>query len=414
MFESLYLHPDTCQRHKAAPLLQERERYLASLQKRGYSRKSLREVAAKLLVVIRELQPDATRGVKPEQIRDVAERFKLGRRRPGSRRKPKRPGEYFSHLATDWLRFLGWLQEPPASPPPYASLLDAFCAWLRDERNLSSETIRTKHAHVGELLRWHHSRNGNALNLGLSDVDAFLSEYGTTRWSRRTMAAAGDSLRAFFRYGAMRGLWSPAIAEAIEGPVVYREENLPAGPSWDDVGRLLASLRPDDPTDIRDRAMILLLAIYGFRVGEVARMSLEDIRWEQQELLVRRSKSGAHHTYPLVGTVAEAIWIYLHLRPSCPFPEVFVTTRAPFKPVSRFIIYNCVANRLAALGVDINHHGPHSLRHACAARLVAKGLSLKEIGDHLGHRSTAATRIYAKVDLPHLREVAAFDLGGLA
>jgi len=63
--------------------------------------------------------------------------------------------------------------------------------------------------------------------------------------------------------------------------------------------------------------------------------------------------------------------------------------------------------------VETTHHGPHTLRHACAMHLVAEGLSLKEIGDHLGHRSTAATRVYAKVDLVGLREVAAFDLGEL-
>jgi site-specific recombinase XerD len=45
--------------------------------------------------------------------------------------------------------------------------------------------------------------------------------------------------------------------------------------------------------------------------------------------------------------------------------------------------------------------------------LVAEGFSLKHIGDHLGHRSAYATRIYAKVDLAGLREVADFDLGGL-
>ena len=74
----------------------------------------------------------------------------------------------------------------------------------------------------------------------------------------------------------------------------------------------------------------------------------------------------------------------------------------------------CVAGeRLKALGVHTAHHGPHSLRHACAGRLVTEGLSLKEIGDHLGHRTTSATRAYAKVDLPGLREVAAFDLGAL-
>jgi integrase/recombinase XerD len=41
-------------------------------------------------------------------------------------------------------------------------------------------------------------------------------------------------------------------------------------------------------------------------------------------------------------------------------------------------------------------------------------LSLKEIGDHLGHRSTYATRTYAKIDLVGLQQVAAFDLGGLS
>jgi site-specific recombinase XerD len=65
------------------------------------------------------------------------------------------------------------------------------------------------------------------------------------------------------------------------------------------------------------------------------------------------------------------------------------------------------------LGIQTAHYGPHSLRHACAAHLVEAGLSLKEIGDHLGHRSAYATRTYAKIDLIGLQEVAAFDLGGL-
>jgi site-specific recombinase XerD len=50
-------------------------------------------------------------------------------------------------------------------------------------------------------------------------------------------------------------------------------------------------------------------------------------------------------------------------------------------------------------------------RHACATRLLAEGLSLKEIGDHLGHHSKSATSMYAKVNIAALREVAAFDLG---
>ena len=44
---------------------------------------------------------------------------------------------------------------------------------------------------------------------------------------------------------------------------------------------------------------------------------------------------------------------------------------------------------------------------------LEQGLSLKEIGDHLGHQSPEATRIYAKVDLTGLRAVGDFDLEGL-
>jgi site-specific recombinase XerC len=44
---------------------------------------------------------------------------------------------------------------------------------------------------------------------------------------------------------------------------------------------------------------------------------------------------------------------------------------------------------------------------------MSENFTLKEIGDHLGHRSLASTRIYAKVDLQGLRQVADFDLGGI-
>ncbi len=46
-------------------------------------------------------------------------------------------------------------------------------------------------------------------------------------------------------------------------------------------------------------------------------------------------------------------------------------------------------------------------------RLLANGFTFKQVGDHLGHRSSAATRIYAKVDLASLREVAEIDLRGI-
>ena len=99
--------------------------------------------------------------------------------------------------------------------------------------------------------------------------------------------------------------------------------------------------------------------------------------------------------------------------PRCAQREIFLTFKAPFRRLSQGAIYHLVSTRLGTLGIHAPRSGPHSLRHACAGHLVAERFSLKEIGDHLGHRSASATRIYAKVDLAGLREVANFDLGGL-
>jgi integrase/recombinase XerD len=53
--------------------------------------------------------------------------------------------------------------------------------------------------------------------------------------------------------------------------------------------------------------------------------------------------------------------------------------------------------------------GSHTLRHTCVQRLVDSGFSLKTIGDFVGHGTPDATKIYAKVNIQALREVALGD-----
>jgi site-specific recombinase XerD len=118
--------------------------------------------------------------------------------------------------------------------------------------------------------------------------------------------------------------------------------------------------------------------------------------------------------YPFVRTVGDAILRYLkEARPLCPCREIFVTVKAPVQPLSNSAIWQRVSQRLRALNLPLRHCGPHALRHACASHLLSEGLSLQEIGNHLGHRSPAATAHYAKVDLLGLRQVADFSLGAL-
>jgi site-specific recombinase XerD len=268
---------------------------------------------------------------------------------------------------------------------------------------------------IKHFLRWFAAFDRPLDSVGINDVDAYLAVGNSRGWARVTQCNVVHALRAFLRYGAQQGWCSPRLAPAIRGPRIYALERLPAGPMWADVQRLLTALQTCRSTDIRDRAILMLFAIYGLRASEVATLCLDDINWGRDTLRIARAKRREAQTYPLVCSVGKALIAYLQsFRPATSHREVFLTVVSPYRPLSCSGLYDIVSSRFRALNVQCAHRGPHSLRHACATRLIAEGLSLKEIGDHLGHRSTSSTRVYAKVDLPGLREVAAFDLGDLS
>lgn len=206
------------------------------------------------------------------------------------------------------------------------------------------------------------------------------------------------------------------MASTIKAPRVYLYESLPSSPSWSDVTKLLANSDSNQPTDIRDRAILMLLSIYNsMRCSEVTNLSLNDIEWKNELLIFQSAKRSKPQKFPLSKVVAEAILRYLkEVRPNnCLLREVFLCRRAPYRRLRQEAIYQIVNRRLKPFNFNIQHHGPHALRHACATHLINEGLSLKEISNHLGHQHLETTQIYAKVNLKNLRKVAEFELGDL-
>ena len=198
-------------------------------------------------------------------------------------------------------------------------------------------------------------------------------------------------------------------------PRFMADETVPKGITRDDALRLLASVREDRPVDKRDRAILMLFVTYGLRAGEVAGLRLDDLDWENGVIRVRCPKPGRTHAWPLSLDVGDAILRYIReARPTGLERSLFFTSHAPIRPVGRKTLGKIVRDRLAGIGIVTGRRGTHALRHTAAQHLLDKGMSMKVIGDFLGHRDPSSTAIYAKVNLAALREVAALDLEGLA
>lgn len=414
MFDQLFRYPGVIERYRVGPLAEDRRRYLVHLAGTGARRGTLRAVASQQLALVQLLEAPEDGPVRREQLETAIERWAQPRpRRPG----PASPAAVadFRGTVTRWLAFAGRLQSAENPARPTAPQVAEFAAWMR-ERGLAEETIRNRCRVAGEFLDRFHAWNLSLESLTIADVDravAAKSEQG--RCSRISIHAYLKCLRAFFRFAAMRGWCAASFAEAIAPPRLYAGESLPAGLAWEDVQRLLASTEGSGPADLRDRAALLLLAVYGLRAGEVCGLRMDDVDWEAETLRVRRPKPGRTHLYPLSRPVGEALLRYLReSRPRRAERAIFLTLRAPIRPLSAIALWGIVSRRLRRLGIEARKRGPHALRHACAQHLLDSGLSLKAIGDHLGHRSPASTAVYTRVHLAVLREVADFPLEGLA
>ncbi|HEY5869068.1 MAG TPA: tyrosine-type recombinase/integrase [Candidatus Tectomicrobia bacterium] len=416
MFTQIFTCPRAIARHCAAPFAESRLRYLQYWAARGASRATLRLIAANLLAINTSLNLGAEGDISLAQIETAAERW-IQRPHQHHRRKDSAATRVkFIATAQHWLRFLYRLHQEPVPPCPEAPLLAEFADYMAHERGWSPQTIRTRCLGITAFLRRVCGPHRPLRTVTIADIDHALGmKHRADGCARVTVQAYASVLRAFFRYGETRGWCTPGLAAAITAPRVFHGETLPAGPSWDDVRRLLAGTEGVNRTAIRDRAILLLLAVYGLRSSEVRRLRLDDLDWVNERITITRSKQYARtQVYPLTQPVGDAILRYVQeARPPCQVREIFVATRAPIQPLSNSAIWRLVSQRVRALNLPLRHCGPHALRHACASHLLSQGLSMKEIGDHLGHRSPAATAHYAKVDLVGLRQVADFSLGGL-
>ncbi len=263
-------------------------------------------------------------------------------------------------------------------------LLEEFLDWLADaRRGALTDPGAVTTAHLGDYLR---ERQGAGLAPG----------------SLKLIAVA---LRVFFRFLHARGRIPRDQAETLALPRSRR--SLPRPLNLVDVATLLDTLpdRPNDPTALRDRAMLELLYGSGLRRGELAGARLENLALEDGLIRVQ-GKGGKVRLVPIGAKARAALEDYLRLgRPALvkkrTGAEIFLSRLG--RGLTTQTVYNVVRAAAARAGLPGVH--PHRLRHSFATHLLGGGADLRVIQELLGHADIATTQIYTHVDAPRLKEV---------
>jgi integrase/recombinase XerD len=300
----------------------------------------------------------------------------------------------------------GLLAGVPAPEAPQE--LTGYQQYLTALRGLALGTIADHRATVSEFLQFIADKRP-AMSLGQltpRELEAFVQQVAA-RVSRATLQHVVAHLRSFLRWLAAQGAAPKGLESQIDTPRVYRQEQLPRALRWETVRMLLESIDRRTAVGRRDYAMLLLIATYGLRSSEIVALTLDDFAWRRGELRVPRRKVDGVLTLPLTDDAGTAVLDYIqHGRPTLPTRVLFLRVRPPaglLKPTAVTEVFQTHARHS---GLAIPFQGPHCLRHSLAVRLLREGVSLKAIGDVLGHRSLESTCHYLRLATEDLREVA--------
>jgi site-specific recombinase XerD len=296
-------------------------------------------------------------------------------------------------------------REDPRRAPGHDATLSQYSDFLTRHRGLAPVSVQKYLFYAARLCRW----LGRLGRRGWDEISpdkiyAHLAEVASSV-TPRTVRDVQATLRSFFRFlhfsGKSRKDWSAIL-------VPFRTYSLSTVPKMvppEELERVLASVQGDSHRDLRDHAILLLLAHYGLRIGEIARLRLEDVNWGARRLALRRRKGGRDLALPLLAPVEHALARYiLEARPrGTRYREIFLSRYLPHPYPAGSNLGMTLGWRLRKLGVSWS---PHALRHTLAGGLLSADCPPERIQILLGHARFDTTRIYAKVDLAHLREVA--------
>jgi len=315
--------------------------------------------------------------------------------------------------ASTWRRLLAMLRQigvtPEAEasrPSPSEQLTRAYERFLLEERNLTPQTVVHRRLTASRFLseKFRCDRL-NLSTLRAPDVTTFVQRHARDHgpfYARHLTTG----MRLFLRYLHYKGLIDTDLSLAVPAVARWALSTLPKHLPATQVRQVLGHCDRSTPLGRRNYAILLLLARLGLRAGEVVRLNLEDIDWENG--LITVYGKGKWAQLPLPADVARATARYVHRdRPRCACRRLFIRDYAPIGGFyGTAAIGSIVKRALAKAGVESARKGAHLLRHSLATDMLRKGASLDEIGEVLRHSSPDTTAIYAKVDLNSLRTLA--------
>ncbi|HHF3130193.1 TPA: site-specific tyrosine recombinase XerD [Vibrio diabolicus] len=285
------------------------------------------------------------------------------------------------------------------------SLVEQFLDAMWMERGLSENTLASYRNDLMKLLTWmekHRYRLDFISLSGLQEYQSYLVDLDYKQTSRARMLSA---IRRLFQYLHREKVRADDPSALLVSPKL--PQRLPKDISEEQVDALLEAPDPNDPVELRDKAMLELLYATGLRVTELVSLTMENISLRQGVVRVT-GKGGKERLVPMGENAVD--WIETFIQQGRPAllgdtssDIVFPSKRA--RQMTRQTFWHRIKYYALIAGIDTEQLSPHVLRHAFATHLLNYGADLRVVQMLLGHSDLSTTQIYTHVATERLKQI---------
>jgi len=269
------------------------------------------------------------------------------------------------------------------------SLQDArnqFIDYLK-EKGRASATILAYGKDIAQLVDFSLTREKKSPeDLTTNDIDAFKAKLRSDNYTAKSISRKVNSIKSFCRFLKSQGVISDNPASQVTHP---KYEVSPP--------RILTkmeyrALRDAARDDERLSAIIELLLQTGMRIGELANLTLDDVKLDKHQAAIRAYESHDSRTIPLTTAAVKSIETYIQIRPKTREKTLFIT-----KTGNPFLVRNIrtAIDRYFKLA-GITDAKVNDLRHTFIAQQLAAGTPLVYVSKLVGHKRLSTTEKYLK------------------
>lgn len=266
-------------------------------------------------------------------------------------------------------------------------LLDAHKQFITHLKGKSraSATILAYGKDIEQLVSYLESLNKtDPAEVVLKDLQSFMDKLTKKSYTAKSISRKTNSTKTFFKFLKSESLISDDPASALEHP---KFENKPP--------RILSkieyrALRDAARGDIRIYAIIELLLQTGIRIGELAKVRVEDIDLQKNTLHVPAEEGTVERTIPLNAPATQAVSKYLEIRPKTQSHTLFITKTG--RPLLIRNIRTAIDRYFKLAG--IKEAKVNDLRHTWVAYHLQAGTSLVVVSKLAGHKRISTTERY--------------------